>query len=43
MGESYLHVEIANGVEIQVQRSSVIQVLPRARSSKAASEAPSAA
>ena len=29
MGESYLHVEIANGVEIQVQRSSVIQVLPK--------------
>ena len=29
MGESYLHVEIANGVEIQVQRSSVVQVLPK--------------
>jgi len=29
MGETYLNVEIANGVEIQVQRSSVIQVLPK--------------
>ena len=29
MGETYLHVEIANGVEIQVQRSSVVQVLPK--------------
>lgn len=29
MGESYLHVEIANGVEVQVQRSAVVQVLPK--------------
>ena len=29
MGDTYLTVEIANGVEIQVQRSSVIQVLPK--------------
>ena len=29
MGESYLHVEIANGVEIQVQRTAVVQVLPK--------------
>ena len=29
MGESYLHVEIANGVEIQVQRSAIVQVLPK--------------
>jgi len=29
MGESYLHVEIANGVEVQVQRAAVIQVLPK--------------
>jgi len=29
IGETYLHVEVANGVEIQVQRSSVIQVLPK--------------
>jgi preprotein translocase subunit YajC len=29
LGESYLHVEIANGVEVQVQRSSVVQVLPK--------------
>ena len=29
LGESYMHVEIANGVEVQVQRSSVVQVLPK--------------
>ena len=29
MGENYIHVEIANGVEIQVQRASVVQVLPK--------------
>ena len=29
LGESYIHVEIANGVEIQVQRASVVQVLPK--------------
>ena len=29
LGESYLHVEVANGVELQVQRSAVIQVLPK--------------
>jgi preprotein translocase subunit YajC len=29
MGETYLHVEVANGVEIQVQRASVVQVLPK--------------
>jgi preprotein translocase subunit YajC len=29
MGESYLGVEVASGVEIQVQRSSVVQVLPK--------------
>ena len=29
MGESYLHVEIANGVEVQVQRAAVVQVLPK--------------
>lgn len=29
MGETYLSIEIANGVEVQVQRSSVIQVLPK--------------
>ena len=29
MGDSYLHVEVAHGVELQVQRSSVIQVLPK--------------
>ena len=29
MGESYLSVEIATGVEVQVQRSAVVQVLPK--------------
>ena len=29
MGETYLGVEVASGVEIQVQRSSVVQVLPK--------------
>lgn len=29
LGETYLHVEIANGVEVQVQRASVVQVLPK--------------
>lgn len=29
MGESYLHVEVANGVELQVQRAAVVQVLPK--------------
>ena len=29
LGESYLHVEVASGVEVQVQRVSVVQVLPK--------------
>lgn len=29
MGESFLTIEIATGVEIQVQRSAVVQVLPK--------------
>lgn len=29
VGESYLHVEVANGVEVQVQRGAVVQVLPK--------------
>jgi len=29
IGESFLGVEIANGVEIQVQRAAVVQVLPK--------------
>lgn len=29
VGETYLGVEVANGVELQVQRGSVIQVLPK--------------
>ncbi|MCA0240616.1 MAG: preprotein translocase subunit YajC [Proteobacteria bacterium] len=29
IGESFVHVEVANGVELQVQRPSIIQVLPK--------------
>ena len=29
MGETYLHVEVAPNVELQVQRASVVQVLPK--------------
>ena len=29
LGESYLGLEVANGVEIQIQRSAVVQVLPK--------------
>lgn len=29
LGDSYVHVEVAGGVEIQVQRASVVQVLPK--------------
>jgi preprotein translocase subunit YajC len=29
LGESFLTVEVANGVEIQIQRTAVIQVLPK--------------
>ncbi len=29
MGESFLTIEVASGVEIQVQRSAVVQVLPK--------------
>jgi preprotein translocase subunit YajC len=29
IGDSILHVEVANGVEIQVQRAAVVQVLPK--------------
>ncbi|CAN5800080.1 preprotein translocase subunit YajC [soil metagenome] len=29
IGETYLSVEIATGVEVQVQRSAVVQVLPK--------------
>lgn len=29
MGESILNIEVANGVELQVQRGSVVQVLPK--------------
>lgn len=29
LGEAHLGLEIANGVEVQIQRSAVIQVLPK--------------
>ena len=29
LGDNYIHVEVANGVELQVQRVSVVQVLPK--------------
>ena len=29
MGDAILHVEVSNGVELQVQRPSIIQVLPK--------------
>jgi preprotein translocase subunit YajC len=29
MGESFIHVEVSNGVELQVQRAAVVQVLPK--------------
>ena len=34
IGESYLHVEVANGVEMQVQRAPSCRCCPRARSSR---------
>lgn len=29
LGDAYLGIEIANGVEVQIQRSAVVQVLPK--------------
>jgi len=29
MSEQYLYVEIASGVEVQIQRAAVVQVLPK--------------
>ncbi len=29
IGDSYVGLEVANGVEIQIQRSAVVQVLPK--------------
>ncbi|MBB1163102.1 preprotein translocase subunit YajC [Aquariibacter albus] len=29
LGEAFLHVELADGVEVQIQRSAVVQVLPK--------------
>jgi preprotein translocase subunit YajC len=29
VGDMYLHIEVASGVEVQVQRTAVVQVLPK--------------
>jgi preprotein translocase subunit YajC len=29
LGEGYLSLEIASGVEVQLQRSAIVQVLPK--------------
>ena len=29
MGEAYLGVEVATGIEVQLQRSAIVQVLPK--------------
>jgi preprotein translocase subunit YajC len=29
LGETFVHVEVADGVEVQIQRSAVLQVLPK--------------
>ena len=29
MGDSFVHLEVANGVEVQIQRGAVTQVLPK--------------
>ena len=29
LGETFVHIEAATGVELQVQRSSIVQVLPK--------------
>ena len=29
LGETYISVEVANNVEVQVQRAAIIQVLPK--------------
>lgn len=29
LGDTFIHVEVANGVELQVQRPAVVQVLPK--------------
>ena len=29
IGDSIIHVEVANGVELQVQRAAVVQVMPK--------------
>lgn len=29
LGDNFIHIEISNGVEVQVQRAAVVQVLPK--------------
>lgn len=34
LGDTYAHIEVANGVELQIQRSAIVQVLPKGTVSK---------
>jgi len=34
LGDNQVHLEVANGVELQVQRAAIIQVLPKGTFSK---------
>ena len=34
LGDTYAHIEVANGVELQVQRVAIVQVLPKGTVSK---------
>ncbi len=29
LGDTYIHVEVSSGVEMQIQRSAIVQVLPK--------------
>ena len=34
LGDTYAHIEVANGVELQIQRVAIVQVLPKGTVSK---------
>jgi len=34
LGETYAHIEVASGVELQIQRAAIVQVLPKGTVSK---------
>jgi len=34
LGDTYIAIEVANGIEVQVQRTAVIQVLPKGTSNR---------